>query len=321
MNYHAIENLARRRVDPKMNYSPGDYVYLPRGWREGAPSGTLTKAERDRNERLMKIASRRPWTIKEIRHMGRNVYHVLQQRDIIDPVTGDIFTWTTFHNPPTKDVLDRGFQEYINHLDAEERAMQEKRRKEIFEKEAGEQISEFARKSPDLEAWSKLNCSTVEDCQKIINHIFKFLEDYPPIRQRLYKSLEGKMRFRMKNSRKPRKKSKTKRKSRKPRKKSKKPKRKSRKPRKKSKKPKRKSRFRMISQKKKNKIPDENACDVVRLRDSRNEWRTAAHKCFSERKKYLKKITKLEREIRQHQRSSSKVDDSQRQKWNRPPFF
>ena len=86
----------------------------------------------------------------------------------------------------------------------------------------------------------------------------------------------------MKKSKKP------KRKSRKPIKKSKK----SRKPRKKSK----KSRFRMKRQKnKKNKIRDENACEV---------WRTAAHKCFSERGKYLKKIEKLEREIHQ-QRSRS----------------
>jgi len=309
MNYHAIENLARRRANPQMNYSPGDLVYLPRGWREGAPSGTLTKSERDRNERLMKVASRRPWNIKQIRHMGRNVYHVLEQRDIIDPVTGNIFTWRTIHDPPTKDVLDRGFQEYVSREEAEERARQEKRRQDIFEKEAGEQISEFSRKSPDLEAWSKLNCSTVEDCQKIINHIFRFLEDYPPIRERLYKSLEGKMRFRMKNSRKPRKKSKKKprkkskkKKSRKPIKKSKKPKRKSRKPIKKSKKSRKprkkskKSRFRMKRQKnKKNKIRDENACEV---------WRTAAHKCFSERGKYLKKIEKLEREIHQ-QRSRS----------------
>ena len=33
MDYHAIENLARRREDPDLNYSPGDYAYLPRGWR------------------------------------------------------------------------------------------------------------------------------------------------------------------------------------------------------------------------------------------------------------------------------------------------
>ncbi len=293
MNYHAIENLARRRVNPQMNYSPGDFVYLPRGWREGAPSGALTKSERDRNERLMKIASGRPWNIKQIRHRGRNIYHVLEQRDITDPVTGDIFTWKTIHDPPTKDVLDRGFQEYVSRVNEEERARQEKRRQNIFEKAAGSQIREFSRKSPNLEAWSKLNCSTVEDCQKIINHVFRFLEDYPPIRQRLYKSLEGKMRFRMKNSRKPRKKSK--KPKRKPRKKSKKPKRKSRKPRKKSKKPKRKSpkksRFRMKSQKdKKNKIRGENTCEV---------WRTAAHKCFSERGTYLMKIARLEREIRQ----------------------
>jgi len=236
MNYHAIENLARRRVNPQMNYSPGDFVYLPRGWREGAPSGALTKSERDINERLMRIASRRPWNIKQIRHRGNNVYHVLEQRDIVDPVTGNIFTWRTIHDPPTKDVLDRGFQEYVSREEAEDNRFKEKRRQDIFEKEAGSQIREFSRKSPDLEAWSKLNCSTVKDCQKIINHVFRFLEDYPPIRQRLYKSLEGKMRFRMKTSRKPRKKSK-------------KPKRKSRKPIKKSKKPKRKSpkksRFRM----------------------------------------------------------------------------
>jgi len=241
----------------------------------------------------MKIASGRPWNIKQIRHRGRNIYHVLEQRDITDPVTGDIFTWKTIHDPPTKDVLDRGFQEYVSRVNEEERARQEKRRQNIFEKAAGSQIREFSRKSPNLEAWSKLNCSTVEDCQKIINHVFRFLEDYPPIRQRLYKSLEGKMRFRMKNSRKPRKKSK--KPKRKPRKKSKKPKRKSRKPRKKSKKPKRKSpkksRFRMKSQKdKKNKIRGENTCEV---------WRTAAHKCFSERGTYLMKIARLEREIRQ----------------------
>jgi len=56
--------------------------------------------------------------------------------------------------------------------------------------------------------------------------------------------------------------------------------------------------FRMKKPKKKNKIPDENACDVVRLRDCRNVWRTAARKCFLERGKYLKKITKLEKKLK-----------------------
>ena len=47
----------------------------------------------------------------------------------------------------------------------------------------------------------------------------------------------------------------------------------------------------MKSQKdKKNKIRGENTCEV---------WRTAAHKCFSERGTYLMKIARLEREIRQ----------------------
>ena len=176
-------------------YQVGQKVYLPMHWRERAPIGALTKYERDRNERLMEIASGRPWNIKKILNIGTpNPYHVLEQQDITDPFTDVTWTWNTIHDPPTKDVLDRGFQEYVNRVNAEKRARQEEKRarqeekrQESFEQAVG--FREFYRKSPNLEAWGKLRCETVEDCRKIIKKMFQFLEGYPTIRERLYKSL------------------------------------------------------------------------------------------------------------------------------------
>ena len=175
-------------------YQEGQEVYLPMHWRERAPIGALTKSVRDRNERLMKIASGRPWNIKQILNIGTpNTYHVLEQRDITDPVTGDIFTWKTIHDPPTKDVLDRGFQEHVSRVNAE-------KRQKSFEQAVGPQFREFLKEYPNLEAWGKLRCETVEDCRKIIKEMFQFLKEYPTIRERLYKSLGHGRRFRIKKS-------------------------------------------------------------------------------------------------------------------------
>ena len=170
-------------------YREGQVVYLPTNWREKAPIGALTNFERARNERLMKIAEVRPWNIKEIRgRMGRNTY-VLEQHDITDPDTGVVWTWNTIHDPPTKDVLDRGFQEYVNRV-----------RQKSFEQAVGLQLNQLSHKYPNLEAWGKLRCETVEDCRKIIKEMFQFLKEYPTIRERLYKSLGDGMRFRIKKS-------------------------------------------------------------------------------------------------------------------------
>ena len=118
-------------------YQEGQEVYLPLrivakhfdNFREGALIGALTKSEIDRNKRLIKIASGRPWSIKQIIHIGRDTYHVLEQRGITDTDTDGIFTWNTIvplrgnssnsdhrpriRDPPTNDVLDL-FQPYLS---------------------------------------------------------------------------------------------------------------------------------------------------------------------------------------------------------------
>ena len=190
MIYYSLEKLAKRKSDPNISYDLNDLVYLPGDWR--GPRGSLSAAERARNARLLNIALRRPWTIKQKSLQGN--FYLLEQRDIQDPETGLYYSWTignlgfggTHHNLPTTQDLRRGFREYVARADAREREEREEKQRE--------QLQEFSRKSPNLEAWSKLNCETVEDCQKIIGDIFNFLEtrrEYIPIQAKLYKKFTG----------------------------------------------------------------------------------------------------------------------------------
>ena len=198
MIYYSLEKLAKRKSDPNISYDLNDLVYLPGDWR--GPRGSLSAAERARNARLLNIALRRPWTIKQKSLQGN--FYLLEQRDIQDPETGLYYSWTignlgfggTHHNLPTTQDLRRGFREYVARADAREREEREEKQRVAYDKQASEQLQEFSRKSPNLEAWSKLNCETVEDCQKIIGDIFNFLEtrrEYIPIQAKLYKKFTG----------------------------------------------------------------------------------------------------------------------------------
>ncbi len=198
MIYYSLEKLAKRKSDPNISYDLNDLVYLPGDWR--GPRGSLSAAERARNARLLNIALRRTWTIKQKSLQGN--FYLLEQRDIQDPETGLYYSWTignlgfggTHHNLPTTQDLRRGFREYVARADAREREEREEKQRVAYDKQASEQLQEFSRKSPNLEAWSKLNCETVEDCQKIIGDIFNFLEtrrEYIPIQAKLYKKFTG----------------------------------------------------------------------------------------------------------------------------------
>jgi len=233
MNVFELNKLNRRRTQLKdgvdMPFYDNDLVYLPSKWRNtGLP---------DYQKPLYEAALQRPWRIKKISYGGRNPNYELEQQNVPDN-QGMYYKMTDY---ATSQDLKQGFHDFVAREEEDEKREHEGKLKTMYKNQAGDQLIEFSRKSHNLEAWSKLNCATVEDCQKIIRDISNFLKDYPPIRDRLYKSLEGRMRFRMKKKKRPRKKSKhkTKRKSRKPKRK---PKRKSRKPKRKSRKPKRKSR-------------------------------------------------------------------------------